>query len=55
MIDMAHNDSLIDDVECNMLHNLRMSRNALLHNRAEKRFYTPEIVKEWIELVFRIR
>lgn len=53
MIDKAFNDGLISDTENAMLHHLRKARNTLLHEGTEKAFFTPELVKEWIEIVYK--
>lgn len=54
MINMAAKESRISPLQCSMLHNLRKSRNTILHEGDEKGFYTPEIIKEWISVVFSL-
>ena len=54
MIDSAYNDSIINDLERKMLHNLRKARNMIMHEGDDKGFYTPEVIREWINIVFKI-
>ena len=54
LIDIAYNNNIISNAERAMLHNLRKARNSLLHEGTEKAFFTPELVKEWIEVVFML-
>lgn len=54
MIDMAHNNGTLTDVECHMLHNLRKARNTIVHQGDERGFYTPDLIKEWVEIVYTI-
>ena len=53
MIESAFNDALISDLERNMLHSLRKARNTIVHEGTEKGFYTPDLIKEWINIVYK--
>lgn len=53
MIDEAHNLNIISDLDCKMLHNLRKARNGIMH-QSGKFYYTDEIVKSWINIVYSI-
>ena len=55
MIDAAFNDSLITELEVKMLHNLRKSRNTIMHEGNEKGYYTKEVVEQWIRIVFKLQ
>ena len=54
MINMANKDGWITDIECTQLHNLRKSRNTIMHEGDERGHYTPEVVKEWMKVVFKL-
>lgn len=54
MIDLAFKDNAITELECSMLHNLRKSRNMIIHEGDDKGFYTPEIIKQWVAIVYSI-
>lgn len=53
MIDEIHNNGIIDDDVCNMLHNLRKARNGIMH-QSNKFYYTEPIVKSWVEIVYAL-
>ena len=54
MINAAHNDGLINDLECSLLHNLRKSRNMIMHEGSERGHYTQEVAEEWIKVVYKL-
>lgn len=54
MIDLAFKDNIITELECTMLHNMRKSRNMIIHDGDDKGFYTPEIIKQWVTIVYSI-
>ena len=54
MIDKAFEQELISDMERSMLHNLRKSRNTIVHQGEERGFYTTELIREWIEIVYKV-
>ena len=51
MIDKIHDNGVVSDFDCKMLHNLRKARNGIVH-QSGKFYYTKPIVKEWVELVY---
>lgn len=53
MIDKVHNMNIISDFECKMLHNLRKTRNGIMH-QSGKFYYTEPIVKTWIKIVYSL-
>ena len=54
MINMANKDGWITDIECTQLHNLRKSRNTIMHEGDERGHYTADVVKEWMKVVFKL-
>ena len=54
MINMAFRDGLINDLECSLLHNLRKSRNMIMHEGDDRGHYTAEVIREWIKVVYKL-
>ena len=54
MINRALNMRLIDASNCKLLHNLRRTRNKIVHE-GKKSYYTDEVVKMWVEAVYSIK
>lgn len=53
MIDKIHNNGIMSDFDCKMLHNLRKARNGIVH-QSSKFYYTKPIVKEWVKIVYSL-
>lgn len=53
MIDKIHNNGIMSDFDCKMLHNLRKARNGIVH-QSGKFYYTKPIVKEWVKIVYSL-
>ena len=54
MINKALNMRLIDASNCKLLHNLRVTRNKIVHE-GKKSYYTDDVVKKWVEAVYSIK
>lgn len=54
MINKALNMRLIDASNCKLLHNLRRTRNKIVHE-GKKSYYTDDVVKMWVEAVYSIK
>ena len=54
MINMAYKEEMISDFDCHQLHNLRKARNTIMHEGDERGHYNAEVVKEWIEVVYKL-
>jgi len=54
MINKALSMRLIDASNCKLLHNLRRTRNKIVHE-GKKSYYTDDVVKMWVEAVYSIK